>query len=66
MEAYIEITPGSGSELYGEVSAGWVVAVGGAQLADWQAIGDDRIDPGQVAQLLALVRSRLAEARDST
>jgi predicted nucleotidyltransferase len=153
MEAYIEIAPGSGSELYverrhpgerdlvvefsmcrahgrslvgaapaeliGEVPAGWVVAVGDAQLADWQAIGDDpkqaeltvltscriwrfaeegrfsskpaagawalgrdptlqvvrdalkqrqgdpasRIDPGQVAQLLTLVRARLAEKR---
>jgi predicted nucleotidyltransferase len=150
MEAYIEITPASGSELHverrhpgerdlvvefsmcrahgrslvgappaeliGEVPAEWVVAVGDAQLADWQAIGDDpahaeltvlttcriwrfaeegrhsskpaagawalgrdprlqvvrdaleqrqgdpasRIDPAQVAQLLALVRTRLA------
>ena len=75
MEAYIEITPASGSELHverrhpgerdlvvefsmcrahgrslvgappaeliGEVPAEWVVAVGDAQLADWQAIGDD-------------------------
>ena len=75
MDAYIEITPGSGSELYverrhpgerdlvvefsmcrahgrslvgaapaellGEVPAQWVLAVGDAQLADWEAIGDD-------------------------
>lgn len=151
MEAHIEITPGSGSDLHverrhpgerdlvvelsichahgrslqgatpteliGEVPAAWVMAVGDAQLADWQAIGDDpkhaeltvlttcrtwrfaeegrysskpaaaawalaqdptlqvvrdalkhrhgdpasTIDPGQVAQLLALVRARLAE-----
>jgi Domain of unknown function (DUF4111)/Nucleotidyltransferase domain len=155
MEAYIEITPASGSELYverrhpgerdlvvefsmcrahgrslvgaapaeliGEVPIEWVLAVGDAQLADWQAIGDDpkhaeltvltacriwcfaeegrysskpaagawalerdptlqvvrdalqrrrdqtaRIDPAQVAQLLAMVRARLAEARDGT
>ena len=154
MEAYIEITPGSGSGLYverrhpgerdlvvelsmcrahgrnllgaapgeliGEVPPEWVLAVGDAQLADWQAIGDDpkhaeltvlttcriwrfaeegrfsskpaagtwaltrdptlqvirdalkqrhddpatRIDPEQVAQLLALVRARLSEARN--
>ena len=106
------------AELIGEVPAGWVVAVGDAQLADWQAIGDDprhaeltvlttcriwrfaeegrysskpaagawalgrdptlqvvrdalqqrhgnpagRIDPGQVAQLLTLVRAQLAES----
>jgi hypothetical protein len=156
MDAYIEITPGSGSELYverrhagerdlvvefsmcrahgrslvgatpdkliGKVPNEWVLAVGDAQLADWQAIGDDpkhaeltvlttcriwrfaeegrysskpqagawalardptlqvirdalkqrredpatRIDPGQVAQLLAIVRAQLAEARDDT
>ena len=110
------------AELIGEVPAGWVVAVGDAQLADWQAIGDDpkhaeltilttcriwrfaeegrysskpaagawalaqdptlqvirdalqqrhgdpatRIDPGQVAQLLAVVRARLAEAPEGT
>jgi hypothetical protein len=75
MEAYVEITPGSGSgvqverrhpgerdlvvefsmcrahgrslfgaapaELIGEVPDQWVVAVGAAQLADWEAIGDD-------------------------
>ena len=74
MEAYLELTPGSGvrmeerrhpgerdlvvelsvcrahgrslvgvapAELIGEVPADWVVAVGDAQLADWQAIGDD-------------------------
>ena len=75
MEAYVEITPGSGSgvqverrhpgerdlvvefsicrahgrslfgaapaELIDEVPAQWVVAVGEAQLADWEAIGDD-------------------------
>jgi hypothetical protein len=29
------------AELIGEVPADWVVAVGDAQLADWQAIGDD-------------------------
>jgi hypothetical protein len=108
------------AELLGEVPAGWVVAVGDAQLADWEAIGDDPkhaeltvlttcrvwrfaeegrhcaktaagrwalardptlsvvraalarrhgdptrpIDPAQVARLLALVRARLAEARD--
>jgi hypothetical protein len=28
-------------ELIGEVPAGWVLAVGDAQLADWEAIGDD-------------------------
>jgi hypothetical protein len=110
------------AELIGEVPAEWVLAVGDAQLADWQAIGDDpkhaeltvlttcriwrfaeegrysskpaagawalgrdptlqvvrdalaqrygdpasRIDPGQVAQLLAVVRARLAEARGDT
>jgi Domain of unknown function (DUF4111)/Nucleotidyltransferase domain len=154
MEAYIEITPESGSGLYlerrhpgerdlvvelsmcrahgrslvgaapaeliGQVPGAWVLAVGDAQLADWEAIGDDpkhaeltvlttcriwrfaeegrfssksaagawalardpslqvirdaleqrhgdratRIDPGQVAQLLAVVRTRLAEARN--
>jgi hypothetical protein len=74
MEAYLELTPGSGvrveerrhpgerdlavefsvcrahgrsllgaapAELIGEVPPAWVVAVGDAQLADWQAIGDD-------------------------
>jgi Domain of unknown function (DUF4111)/Nucleotidyltransferase domain len=155
MEAYIEITPRSGSDLYverrhpgerdlvvefsmcrahgrslvgaapaellGEVPAEWVLAVGDAQLADWETIGDDPphaeltvlttcriwrlaeegrlgsktaagewalrrdptltvvrdalarrrgdstapLDPAQVAQLLALVRARLAQARDS-
>jgi hypothetical protein len=106
------------AELIGEVPAEWVLAVGDAQLADWQAIDDDpkhaeltvlttcriwrfaeegrysskpaagawalgrdptlqvvrdalaqrhgdparRIDPAQVAQLLAVVRARLAEA----
>ena len=105
------------AELIGEVPDRWVLAVGDAQLADWQAIGDDprhaaltvlttcriwrlaeegrhcsktaagewalgrdptlevvraalrqrhrapahRIDAAQVAQLLALVRARLAE-----
>ena len=108
------------AELIGEVPDGWVVAAGDAQLADWQAIGDDppyaeltvltacrvwrfaeegrhaskaaaaewalgrdptlgvvgdalrrrlgdpeaRIDPAQVVWLLAVVRARLAEARD--
>jgi predicted nucleotidyltransferase len=108
------------AELIGEVPDRWVVVVGDAQLADWQAIGDDppyaeltvltacrvwrfaeegrhvskaaaaqwalgrdptlgvvgdalrrrhgdpaaRIDPAQVARLLAVVRARLAEARD--
>src|SRR5215217_8077712 len=108
------------AELIGEVSDRWVVAAGDAQLAAWQAIGDDppyaeltvltacrvwrfveegghasktaaaewalgrdptlgvvgdalrrrhgdpaaRIDPAQVARLLAVVRARLAEARD--
>lgn len=156
MEAYIEITPAAGSELYverrhpgerdlvvefsmcrahgrslvgappaeliAEVPADWVLAVDDAQLADWQAIGDDpkhaeltvlttcriwrfaeegrypsksaagawalgrdptlqvvrdaltqrhgdpasRIDPAQVAQLLAMVRARLAEVPDAT
>jgi Domain of unknown function (DUF4111)/Nucleotidyltransferase domain len=110
------------AELIGEVPYRWVVAAGDAQLADWQAIGDDppyaeltvltacrvwrfaeegrhaskaaaaqwalrrdptlgvvgdalrrrhgdpaaRIDPAQVARLLALVRARLAETRDAT
>jgi Domain of unknown function (DUF4111) len=105
--------------LIGEVPDRWVVAAGDAQLAEWQAIGDDppyaeltvltacrvwhfaedgrhaskaaaaewalrrdptlgvvddalrrrrgdpaaRIDPVQVARLLAVVRARLAEAR---
>jgi hypothetical protein len=109
-------------ELIGEVPDRWVVAAGEAQLADWQAIGDDPpyaeltvltacrvwrfaeegrhcsktaagawalgrdptlqvvgdalqhrlcdpdhpIDPAQVAQLLAVVRARLAEARDAS
>jgi predicted nucleotidyltransferase len=108
------------AELIGEVPDRWVVAAGDAQLADWQAIGDDppyaeltvltacrvwrfaeegrhssktataqralgrdptlgvvgdalrrrhgdpaaRIDPAQVARLLAVVRARLAEAHD--
>jgi Domain of unknown function (DUF4111)/Nucleotidyltransferase domain len=108
------------AELIGEVPDRWVVAAGDAQLAAWQAIGDDppyaeltvltacrvwrfaeegrhaskaaaaqwalgrdptlgvvgdalrrrhgdpaaRIDPAQVAQLLALVRARLAGACD--
>ena len=108
--------------LIGEVPDRWVVAAGDAQLADWQAIGDDPpyaeltvltacrvwrfaeegrhcskaaagawalgrdrtlqvvgdalqhrlrdpdhpIDPAQVAQLLAVVRARLAGARDAT
>jgi predicted nucleotidyltransferase len=108
------------AELLGEVPDRWVVAAGDAQLAAWQAIGDDppyaeltvltacrvwrfaeegrhtskavaaewalgrdptlgvvgdalrrrhgdpaaRIDPAQVARLLAVVRARLAEARD--
>ena len=108
------------AELIGEISDRWVVAAGDAQLAAWQAIGDDppyaeltvltacrvwrfaeegrhaskaaaaqwalernptlgvvgdalrrrhgdpavRIDPAQVARLLAVVRTRLAEARD--
>jgi predicted nucleotidyltransferase len=155
MEAYIEITPDSNSdlcierrhpgerdlvvefsmcrahgrslvgaapaELLAEVPAAWVLAVGDAQLAGWEAIGDDPphaeltvlttcriwrlaeegrqgsktaagewalrrdpkltvvrdalarrrgksmapLDPAQVAQLLALVRARLAQARDS-
>jgi Domain of unknown function (DUF4111)/Nucleotidyltransferase domain len=107
--------------LIGEVPDRWVVAAGDAQLADWQAIGDDPpyaqltvltacrvwrfaeegrhcskaaagawalgrdptlkvvddalqhrhrdpdhpIDPAQVAQLLAVVRARLAEALDA-
>jgi hypothetical protein len=110
------------AELIGEVPDRWVVAAGDAQLADWQAIGDDPpyaeltvltacrvwrfadegrhcskaaagawalgrdptlqvvedalqrrlhdpgrpIDPAQVAQLLAVVRARLAEALDAT
>jgi Domain of unknown function (DUF4111)/Nucleotidyltransferase domain len=110
------------AELIGEVPDRWVVAAGDAQLADWQAIGDDppyaeltvltacrvwrfaeegrhaskaaaaqwalrrdptlgvvgdalrqrhrdpahRIDAAQVQRLLALVRERLAEARDGT
>jgi hypothetical protein len=108
--------------LLGEVPDRWVVAAGDAQLAAWQAIGDDppyaeltvltacrvwrfteegrhtsktaaaewalrrdpalqvvrdalrqrhrdsagRIDAGQVQQLLAVVRARVAEARDGT
>jgi Aminoglycoside adenylyltransferase, C-terminal domain/Nucleotidyltransferase domain len=108
------------AELLGEVPDRWVLAAGDAQLAAWQAIGDDpwyaeltvltacrvwrfaeegrhaskaaaaewalwrdpalgvvgdalrrrhgdpaaRIDPAQVARLLAVVRARLAEARD--
>jgi hypothetical protein len=108
------------AELLGEIPDRWVVAAGDAQLAAWQAIGDDppyaeltvltacrvwrfveegghaskaaaaqwalerdptlglvgdalrrrhgdpaaRIDPAQVARLLAVVRARLAEARD--
>jgi hypothetical protein len=108
------------AELLGEVPDRWVVAAGDAQLADWQAIGDDppyaeltvltacrvwrfaeegrhvskaaaaewalgrdptlgvvgdalrrrhgdpaaRIDSAQVARLLAVVRARVAEARD--
>jgi hypothetical protein len=108
------------AELLGEIPDRWVVAAGDAQLASWQAIGDDppyaeltvltacrvwrfaeegrhaskaaaaqwalerdptlgvvgdalrrrhgdpaaRIDPAQVARLLAVVRARLAEARD--
>jgi Aminoglycoside adenylyltransferase, C-terminal domain/Nucleotidyltransferase domain len=108
------------AELIGAVPTRWVVAVGDAQLADWEAIGDDpghaaltvlttcriwrlaeegrhcsktaagewalgrdptlevvraalrqrhrdpavRIDAAQVAQLLALVRARLAERRE--
>jgi Domain of unknown function (DUF4111) len=108
------------AELLGEVPDRWVVAAGDAQLAAWQAIGDDppyaeltvltacrvwrfaeegrhvskaaaaewalrrdpalqvvrdalrqrhrdsaaRIDAGQVQQLLAVVRARVAEARD--
>jgi Aminoglycoside adenylyltransferase, C-terminal domain len=110
------------AELLGEVPDRWVVAAGDAQLAAWQAIGDDppyaeltvltacrvwrfaeegrhvsktaaaewalerdptlgvvgdalrrrhgdpaaRIDPAQVAQLLAVVRAQLAEARNAT
>jgi hypothetical protein len=110
------------AELIGEVPDRWVVAAGDAQLADWQAIGDDppyaeltvltacrvwrfaeegrhasktaaaqwtlrrdptlgvvrdalrqrhrdpahRIDPAQVARLLAVVRECLAKARDAT
>jgi Domain of unknown function (DUF4111)/Nucleotidyltransferase domain len=110
------------AQLIGEVPDRWVVAAGDAQLADWQAIGDDPpyaeltvltacrvwrfaeegrhcskaaagawalgrdptlkvvddalqhrrrdpdhpIDPAQVAQLLAVVRARLAEALDAT
>jgi Aminoglycoside adenylyltransferase, C-terminal domain len=110
------------AELIGEVPDRWVLAVGDAQLADWEAIGDDpahaeltvlttcrvwrlaeegrhcsktaagewalgrdptlqvirdalrrrhrdpagRIDAAQVQQLLALVRARLAAAREST
>jgi Domain of unknown function (DUF4111)/Nucleotidyltransferase domain len=109
------------AELLGEVPDRWVVAAGDAQLADWQAIGDDppyaeltvltacrvwrfaeegrhaskaaaaewalgrdptlgvvgdalrqrhgdpaaQIDPAQVARLLAVVRARVAEARDA-
>jgi Domain of unknown function (DUF4111)/Nucleotidyltransferase domain len=108
------------AELIGEVPAAWVMAVSDAQLADWEAIGDDpqhaeltvlttcrvwrfaeegrhcsktaagewalrrdamlqvvrdalqqrrdlthRIDPAQIRPLLALVRARLAEARDN-
>jgi predicted nucleotidyltransferase len=109
------------AELIGEVPNRWVVAAGDAQLADWQAIGDDppyaeltvltacrvwrfaeegrhaskaaaaewalgrdptlgvvgdalrrrhgdpaaRINPAQVARLLAVVRARLAEACDA-
>jgi len=154
MEAYIKVTPRSGSGLYverrhpgerdlvvefsicrahgrrllgaapaeliGEVPAEWVLTVGDAQLAAWEAIGDDPkyaeltvlttcrawrlaeegrhgsktaagewalrrdptltvvrdalarrrgdsaqpLDPAQVAQLLALVRARLAQSRD--
>jgi DNA-binding CsgD family transcriptional regulator len=108
------------AELIGEVPERWVLAVGDAQLADWETIGDDpvhaeltvlttcriwrladegrhcsktaagewalgrdptlqvvrdalrqrhrdpavRIDAAQVAQLLALVRARLAERRE--
>jgi Domain of unknown function (DUF4111)/Nucleotidyltransferase domain len=110
------------AELIGEVPARWVVAVGAAQVAAWQAIGDDpahaeltvlttcriwrfaeegrhcsktaagewalrrtptpqvvrdalrqrhgdpvaRIDPAQVAQLLAAVGARLAEVREGS
>jgi hypothetical protein len=109
------------TELIGEIPAEWVVQLGDAQLAAWEAIGDDsqhavltvltacrvwrfaeegrhcsktaagrwalrrdptlgvvrdalwrrhgdpaaRIDPAQVARLLAVVRARLAEGRDS-
>jgi predicted nucleotidyltransferase len=110
------------AELVGEVPDRWVVAAGDAQLAAWEAIGDDppyaeltvltacrvwrfaeegrhaskaaaaewalgrdptlgvvgdalrrrhgdpaaRIDPAQVARLLAVMRARVAEARDGT
>jgi hypothetical protein len=109
------------AELIGEVPDRWVLAAGDAQLAAWQAIGDDppyaeltvltacrvwhvaeegrhaskataaqwalervptlgvvgealrrrqgdpaaRIDPAQVARLLAVVRARLTDAGDS-
>jgi hypothetical protein len=43
------------AQLIGEVPADWVVAVGDAQLADWQAIGDD---PGH-AELTVLTTCRI-------
>jgi hypothetical protein len=62
--------------LLGEVPAEWVLAVGDAQLADWEAIGDDpehaeltvlttcrvwRFAEERRRRLLAVVRARLAE-----
>jgi hypothetical protein len=44
------------AELIGEVPDGWVVAAGDAQLADWQAIGDD---PPPYAELTVLTACRV-------
>jgi hypothetical protein len=43
------------AELLGEVPAGWVVAVGDAQLAAWEAIGDDP----EYAELTVLTTCRV-------
>jgi Domain of unknown function (DUF4111) len=43
------------AELIGEVPDDWVLAVGDAQLADWEAIGDDRTH----AQLTVLTTCRV-------
>jgi hypothetical protein len=74
---YIDSFPASiAVDPFGPVPDRWVVAAGDAQLAAWRVIGvvgdalrrlgdpAARIDPAQVARLLAVVRARLAEARD--